>query len=195
MRKPAVYRYSAIVFAALLCLSLSAFGQSDSQGQVSAPNILVQNQAGQQGQQGSPGGLTATTTPSAQNRSDAAMRNFLQNRPEVMDQLKLLLVQRMRDDGSLIDEQAVTDQMVYERLQTDPDFRRDALQTLVDQGYISEDDARMLLASENNPNYAQGQGYESREGGANASLYPNNPENANQGNLSGTEVEGATTGT
>jgi protein involved in polysaccharide export with SLBB domain len=123
------------------------------------------------------------------------MRNFLQNRPEVMDQLKLLLVQRMRDDGSLIDEQAVTDQMVYERLQTDPDFRRDALQTLVDQGYISEDDARMLLASENNPNYTQGQGYESREGGANASLYPNNPENANQGNISGNEGEGATTGT
>ena len=122
------------------------------------------------------------------------MRNFLQNRPEVMDQLKLLLIQRMRDEGSLVDEQAVTDQMVYERLQTDSDFRRDALQALVDQGYISEDDARTLQNGENNPNYAQGQGYESREG-ANANLYPNNPENANQGNISGTEGEGTTTGT
>ncbi len=76
--------------------------------------------------------------------SNVALRNFLQNRPEVMDQLKLLLIQRMSDEGSLVDDQTVTDEVVYQRLQTDPEFRNDAIRSLVELGYISEDDARTL---------------------------------------------------
>ena len=195
MRNLSVRTYPiAIIIAVLLCLSATAvYGQSgdqSSQGQVSAPNIMVPNSTGQQGQPGSSSNAQITGIPGTSNADRSnAMRNFLQNRPEVMDQLKLLLIQRMRDEGSLVDEQTVSDQMVYVRLQTDPDFRNEALRSLVDQGYISEDDARTLLGNENNPNYAQG--YEPRENGN-----PSNPENMNQGNISGTENEGTTnTGT
>jgi len=191
MRRP-VCSYPAIVIAVLFCLlAVLAYGQSadqSSQGSVSAPNILVPNS---QGQQGSSSASQVASVPGMSNaeRYSVALRNFLQNRPEVMDQLKLLLIQRMRDEGSLVDDQTVTDQMVYERMQTDPEFRADAIHSLIDQGYISEDDAKALLGSnENNPAYAQQ--YEPRENlnpNINASPYPTeNPDNTNnQGNVSG----------
>ena len=58
------------------------------------------------------------------NATNVAIRNFLQNRPEVMEQLKLLLVQRLRAEGSLVDEQTVSDQAVYDRMQNDPGVPR-----------------------------------------------------------------------
>jgi protein involved in polysaccharide export with SLBB domain len=196
MRKPVVRSYPAIVIAVLFCLSTAAtYGQSadqSSQGSVSAPNIMVPNQQGQQGQGSSSASQLANVpgAPNAQSYS-VVLRNFLQNRPEVMDQLKLLLIQRMRDDGSLVDDQTVTDQMVYERMQNDSEFRADAIHSLIDQGYISEDDAKALLGAQNNPAYAQG--YEPGENlnpNLNPNLYPNaNPDNINQGNVSGTGNE------
>ncbi len=91
-----------------------------------------------------------TTSGTNNNATNVAIRNFLQNRPEVMQQLKLLLVQRLRAEGSLVDEQTVTDQAVYDRMQDDPAFRTEAIRSLVQLGYISEDDARGLLGTELN---------------------------------------------
>ncbi len=99
-------------------------------------------------------GNTITSNPSGMS---AALRNFLQNRPEVMDQLKLLLIQRMKDEGTLVDEQTVTDETVYARMQTDADFRNEAVRSLVDQGYISEDEAKTLLSSQRNEAFPQSQ--------------------------------------
>ena len=149
---------------------------------------MVPNQQGQQGQ-GSSSASQVANVPGAPNAQaySVTLRNFLQNRPEVMDQLKLLLIQRMRDDGSLVDDQTVSDQMVYEHMQSDPEFRADAIHSLIDQGYISEDDAKALLGSQNNPAYAQG--YQPRENlnpNINSELYPTAPsDNISQGNVSG----------
>ena len=144
--------YPIALIVAILCLSATAaYGQSADQdssttpgtsGGLMAPSITdTQSTPSQQGQQGlSP----ANPMTSSVNSSNVALRNFLQNRPEVMDQLKLLLIQRMSDEGSLVDEQTVTDDVVYQRLQSDPTFRNDAIRSLVELGYISEDDARTL---------------------------------------------------
>jgi len=198
MRQPVVRSYSAVVLAVLLCLwAATAYGQSSdqsSQGQVSAPNIMEPNPPAP-GQQGSISATQVTNVPGQSNaeRYSVVLRNFLQNRPEVMDQLKLLLIQRMRDEGSLVDDQTVTDQMVYERMQSDLEFRANAIHSLIDQGYISEDDAKALLGNQNNPSYAQE--YEPRENlnpNINSNLYPNvNPENANEGVSSGNEETAA----
>jgi protein involved in polysaccharide export with SLBB domain len=191
MRNPAVRLSPAIVIAVLLCLlAAAAYGQNadqSSQGQMSAPNIMVPNQQGQ-GQQGASSATQVANVPGTSNnaRYGVALRNFLQNRPEVMDQLKLLLVQRMRDEGTLVDDQTVTDQMVYERMQNDPEFRADAIHSLVDQGYLSEDDAKSLLGNESSPAYAQE--YEPRE-----NLNPNvNPSNAPGTGYEGTPTAGVT---
>jgi protein involved in polysaccharide export with SLBB domain len=197
--------YSAFVIALLLCLSAAAgYGQNaDQSSQAPASsNIMVPNpQVGQQpGQQGSSSVTQTANVPGMTNseRYSVTLRNFLQNRPEVMDQLKLLLIQNMRDEGSLVDDQTVTDQMVYERMQSDPTFRADAIHSLIDQGYISEDDAKTLLPSAgNNPAYAQE--YEPRENinsNINSEMYPTNPADNTQGNVAGTgnEETGAVNG-
>ena len=96
-------------------------------------------------------GPSSSDNPSSSSSAgtNTALRNFLQNRPEVMEQLRMLLVQRMQDEGTLVDEQTVTDEAVISRVQSDPDFRTEALRSLVEQGYISEDEARALLANQN----------------------------------------------
>src|SRR5271156_2763682 len=137
MRMPVDRSYSAFVIALLLCLSAGAsYGQNaDQSSQAPASsNIMVPNPQSQQGQQGSSSATQTANVPGMTNseRYSVTLRNFLQNRPEVMDQLKLLLIQNMRDEGSLVDDQTVTDQMVYERMQSDPTFRADAIHSLID---------------------------------------------------------------
>jgi len=160
MKKLDFPKFALAAITLLLCLSSArSFGQnrddnnppsesSSGIGGVVAPNITNQGQPDQQSQTlgGAPGNVSGNQTMGRAEDSNLALRNFLQNRPEVMDQLRLLLVQRMRDEGTLLDDQTVTNQDVYDRLQTDPDFRNDAIHSLVDLGYISEDDAKNLLA-------------------------------------------------
>jgi len=184
---------------AILCLSAAAtYGQSTDQdsstpgssGGLTAPTITDTQSSSQQSQPG-PSSLNSVNSATSAANANAALRNFLQNRPEVMDQLKLLLTQRMSDEGTLVDEQSVTDDIVYQRLQTDPAFRSEAIRSLVELGYISEDDARKLQGTAMNP--ALPQAAEERENmnlepGSNAQGYP-------EGLPSGTTTESGVTGT
>jgi len=185
---------------AILCLSAAAtYGQSTDQdssttpgssGGLTAPTITDTQSSSQQSQPGPSSPNSVNSATSAAN-ANAALRNFLQNRPEVMDQLKLLLTQRMSDEGTLVDEQSVTDDIVYQRLQTDPAFRNEAIRSLVELGYMSEDDARKLQGTGMNP--ALPQAAEVRENmnpepGSTAQGYP-------EGLPSGTTTESGVTGT
>jgi len=69
---------------------------------------------------------------------------FLQNHPEVIDQLKGLLARQLQQQGSAIDQPVITDAMLAARLQSDAKFRSSALQYLVEQGALSEEQAREL---------------------------------------------------
>ena len=69
---------------------------------------------------------------------------FLQSHPEVVDQLKALLAKQLQEQGSAVDQQAITDAMLVARLQSDATFRASALGYLVDQGTLSQEQAREL---------------------------------------------------
>src|SRR5271169_6788050 len=56
----------------------------------------------------------------------ARLMQLLHNRPEVAGLLKGYLAQRLRIEGVDIDEKSITNQMLYERIQTDPLFAKDA---------------------------------------------------------------------
>ncbi len=156
-----------IVAIIIACLpGVAAYGQNVDQ--ILVPNPSGATSAGTTNQQTT---ITRTITPGSTTDNSQALRNFLQNRPEVMDQLKLLLMQRLRSEGSLVDEQTVSDQAVYERLQNDLDFRQEALRSLVDLGYISEDDARNLMGNEPNGPMTAEQG-EPRENLPPGTIYP-----------------------
>ena len=69
---------------------------------------------------------------------------FLASHPEVLDQLKGLLAKQLQQQGSAIEQQAITDSMLAARLQTDVVFRETAVRYLEVQGTISEEQAREL---------------------------------------------------
>ena len=142
-----VFRNYSVFAAILWCclLAATAWAQSTDQNpqspqdQQNAQNARPSATASSQSSAGAP---RSTGTETSVNQTNVAIRNFLQNRPEVMEQLKLLLVQRLRAEGSLVDEQTVSEQQVYDRMQNDPAFRAEAVRSLIQLGYISEDDAR-----------------------------------------------------
>ena len=156
-----VFQDCSVVAAILWCclLAVAACAQSTDQNpqypenQQNAQN--PQNPSATAISQGSASPSRSTATETSVNQTNVAIRNFLQNRPEVMEQLKLLLVQRLRAEGSLVDEQTVPDEAVYDRMQTDPAFRTEAIRSLIQLGYISEDDARTLLGTQSNAQVAE----------------------------------------
>src|SRR5664279_3859612 len=74
--------------------------------------------------------------------AQSAVQLFLQSHPEVVDQLKALLAQQLQDEGSAIDQQAISDATLSARLESDGKFRAAALRLLVDRGSISEEQAK-----------------------------------------------------
>jgi protein involved in polysaccharide export with SLBB domain len=89
-----------------------------------------------------------------ESRSSAAERQspasqveaFLQGHPEVVDEIKVLLARRLQQEGSAIDQQSITDTMLAARLESDATFRTEALNSLVEQGTLTEQDAQQLSA-------------------------------------------------
>ena len=104
-------------------------------------------QAGEQQQPDS--SVAGTTQAGTLPTSDSMMllQQLIQSRPDVLEELKDFLIQRLHQEGSAIDDQSVTDQMLYARLQSDPEFRNAAVQWLVDQGTISPETAKGLMTS------------------------------------------------
>lgn len=84
----------------------------------------------------------STSPPNATNSSD--LLQFVRSYPDVLPGIKRLMVERLREQGSLIDEQSASDQDVYRELETNPDFANEVVKWLVDQGYVSEDEVRNL---------------------------------------------------
>ena len=87
-----------------------AFGQG--QGGASA---TVQHSSG-----------NATASGNALNDASARLVQLLRNRPEVAGLLKVYLAQRLRTEGVDVDEKSITNQMLFDRIQTDPLFTKDA---------------------------------------------------------------------
>jgi protein involved in polysaccharide export with SLBB domain len=129
-----LFRKQSFYVTILFCCFLAAegFGQSTDQTPSAAPS-------------GSSPASAQKPTRAGASDSNAALRQFVQSHPEVVEQLKLLLVERLRAEGSLIDEQSVSDEELYDRLQTDAAFRTEAVRWLVEQGYLSEDVAQTLI--------------------------------------------------
>jgi len=84
-------------------------------------------------------------TQSTASESQAQVQALLRAHPEVVDQLKGLLARQLQQEGSAIEAQAITDTMLAEKLQSDAGFRATAVHHLVDQGTITEDQARNFL--------------------------------------------------
>lgn len=91
--------------------------------------------------------------------SVAGLRSYLGDHPEVASELKSLLADKLGEQGSAIDAQSITDQVLINRLQSDAAFRGDALRLMVNRGYIREEQAQgwaRTLSSSRGPNSETG---------------------------------------
>jgi protein involved in polysaccharide export with SLBB domain len=75
--------------------------------------------------------------------------SILQNRPEVMIEMKDLLAQ-MQHGNNAVDVDSITDEMVYSQIVSDKDLRRKITIFLRARGYVNDDDLQRGLARNNN---------------------------------------------
>lgn len=98
---------------------------------------------------------TNAAAPSASSSTSASLaaqiQSAIQNRPPLLVELRALLAQRLQGQGSSIDAQSITDDMLYAQLQADPQFRQAALQWMVDHGDMSEENARAIISGTASP--------------------------------------------
>jgi membrane-associated phospholipid phosphatase len=71
-----------------------------------------------------------TSDPNSGEPSERLMQ-LLRSRPELAAVLKSYLAQQLRIEGDEVDENSITNQMLYSRIQTDPQFAKDASKWLV----------------------------------------------------------------
>ena len=137
-----------VCFVAVLCIC-SMVSQTVAQSGTQFGGQSDANAADQSGTP-NPGSVPASATRGSSGLDvdpTAQLQELIQTNPEILDQLRDFFIQRLREEGSAIDEQSVTDQMIYARWRSDTEFRNAAVEWLVDQGTINPETARGLMAS------------------------------------------------
>ena len=86
-------------------------------------------------------GSTATTLPASQ------IIAILQQRPDVVVELKSLLADQMQQQGVQIQADSITDEMLYNQIVANPDVRTHVTTFLRARGYISDDNLQAQAAS------------------------------------------------
>ena len=81
-----------------------------------------------------PGALTASQ-----------IRKVLQQKPEAIVELKSMLADGMQQQGSQIQANDITDEMLYEQIASSAALREHITSFLLARGYISEDDLQQLV--------------------------------------------------
>lgn len=85
-------------------------------------------------QTGLPSGSPSAQVTRAEGASSGDSIRLMQlahDHPEIVPVLKGYLAQRMRSEGKEVDEQSISDSMLYSRITTDPAFAKDASQRLM----------------------------------------------------------------
>ena len=75
---------------------------------------------------------------------------FLRDHPEVASELKSILAMRLQEQGSAIQAQQITDELLIRRLQSDTGFRTEAVRLMSDRGFISEEQAQRWTPNPSN---------------------------------------------
>src|SRR5580698_2059124 len=91
--------------------------------------------AGSQQQLNTHGSLTATQIIS-----------ILQQKPELVPELKQLVADQLQQQGTTIQADSITDEMLFSQIQTNPALRANITMWLRIRGYVSPDEMDRLLA-------------------------------------------------
>ncbi|MBB5066371.1 SLBB domain-containing protein [Granulicella mallensis] len=76
----------------------------------------------------------------------AEIDDILQQRPELVPELKQLIADQLQQQGTAVQADSITDDMLYRQIATSPSLRASITQWMLSRGYISEDDLHRSLA-------------------------------------------------
>ncbi len=114
-----------------------------------------------QSTQGSDAGRTQSYVGETTESSDvettqgptAELVAFVKEHPEVASELKSILAMRLSEQGGAVQPQAITDEVLLNRLQSDVVFRADAVRLMSDRGFITEQQAERWTPTAANSNW------------------------------------------
>jgi protein involved in polysaccharide export with SLBB domain len=119
---------------------------------------------------------------------------ILQNNPDALVELKSLMSELARQEGTPIQEDAITDEMLYSKIAASPALRSNIVTFLLARGYISEADMQ-AFAAENSRESSSAQdrfaNSTSPEGGLPAEDLSNDLNGQNSGGTSGFSAQDA----
>ena len=84
----------------------------------------------------------------------AELAAFLKDHPEVASELKSVLAMRLGEQGSAIQPQDISDELLINRLQSDIAFRAEAVRLMSDRGFITEEQAERWTPTGANGNWS-----------------------------------------
>jgi protein involved in polysaccharide export with SLBB domain len=78
--------------------------------------------------------------------STSELVSFLSEHPEISSQLKPILASELARQGSAVDAQAITDELLASHLESDSGFRTQAVRFMVDRGLVTEEQAQRWVS-------------------------------------------------
>ena len=92
--------------------------------------------------------LGSMSSPSGSNSLSASqIISILQQRPEAVVELKSLVADQLQQQGTQINADDITDEMLYNQIQTNADLRARITVFLRARGYVSDDDLQAMASS------------------------------------------------
>ena len=143
----------ALFLASMLVLASGASAQAplaSMPAQNASPVTAYEQDPGvvtpQSSQSSSPQGTSSTLgTPTALPASQIIA--VLQQQPEVVVELKSMLADRLQQQGTQVQADDITDEMLYNQISTNPDLRASITTFLRARGYVSDDDLQTMASS------------------------------------------------
>jgi protein involved in polysaccharide export with SLBB domain len=146
-----------LIVSAVSCAGIACFVAAGAQAQdafappptQSAPSSSTQDNTNQTAtsfsdDQSDLADRTSTTTSSAQtapmNLSSDQIIQMLQQNPGLVVEIKSQVADRLQQQGTSIDENSISDQMLYEQIAANPDLRASITTFLRARGYVSQSD-------------------------------------------------------
>ncbi|WP_158821978.1 SLBB domain-containing protein [Granulicella sp. S156] len=98
---------------------------------------------------GSSGSLSSSSSASLSSRNSltaAEIDDILQQKPELVPELKSLIADQLSQQGTSVQADSITDEMLYRQIASSADLRTNITQWLRSRGYISDADLHHSLA-------------------------------------------------
>jgi protein involved in polysaccharide export with SLBB domain len=124
----------------------SASDSQTSTDQGGAASITLPNQSGSSGMDSSSSinpGITGMRTALSADQID----NILQQSPDLVEELKSQLADRMQQQGVQMDANDISDQMLYSQIATSSELRANITTVLRARGYVSDEDLQSAGSS------------------------------------------------